>query len=86
VIGVSRHYREHWLDEGTTTVGRAVLSGALERIARESSNRLIPSIWAYVAPDNERSQRMFEREGFRYHPPIRKGGDAIVYRPPDLPF
>src|SRR6202035_2184553 len=84
VIGVSRDYREHWLDGGVT-VGRTVLNGALHRIANASSSGRIPSIWAFVAPENERSRRMFALEGFEYHRPIRRGTDGFVYRPPGLP-
>jgi hypothetical protein len=62
VIGVSRRYRGHVLDN-YVTVGTVLLGAALEQVETECGG-IMPLVWAFIAPSNFRSHRLFNHHDF----------------------
>jgi hypothetical protein len=62
VIGVSRRYRGHVLDNDVT-VGTVLLGAALEQVEAECAG-IMPLVWAFIAPTNFPSHTLFDHHDF----------------------
>jgi L-amino acid N-acyltransferase YncA len=81
MIGLSRHYREHWEEDGTS-LGSVLMKGMLEEIKADGPGNSMPAVWACIAPFNKKSHRLFGDHGFATRKPVK--GDIIRFRPPGL--
>jgi ribosomal protein S18 acetylase RimI-like enzyme len=82
VFGVARDCREQSEPDGRH-LGSALMAGMLNQMQSEAPDGLMPASWAYIAPFNRKSHRLFAYHGYATRAPS-KGHDIIRFRPSGL--
>jgi hypothetical protein len=85
-IGLDLDFQGHYVESERErrSLGTVLLDMSLAVAAHPS---MLPNLdktsyaWALVLEGNDDSSRMFKHSGFEKHPPLKPGGQGVMYRP-----